>query len=157
MEKKGVIKNFNRGNNICYVDNGRSMKVSKWLKQLSYGELKVGDSYLVDASYGANAVDNLKKCKLKEIRGHGSSYNFIFELTEYDEDLKIMEKIAHSLQDNSIAYTYDFKVGVSPKVLDEIDIDTKVIKPKSKDDMLFYLTINSNGEINSFKINRNGR
>jgi hypothetical protein len=38
-----------------------------------------------------NAVDNLKKCKLKEIRGHGSSYNFIFELTEYDEDLKIID------------------------------------------------------------------
>jgi hypothetical protein len=60
IEKEGVITGFQGGINI-YVDKGHSMKVFKSLNQLTYGELKVGDSYLVDASYGANAVDNLKK------------------------------------------------------------------------------------------------
>ena len=44
IEKEGVITGFQGGINI-YVDKGHSMKVFKSLNQLTYGELKVGDSY----------------------------------------------------------------------------------------------------------------
>ena len=149
IEKEGVIAGFQGGINI-YVDKGHSMKVFKSLNQLTYGELKVGDSYLVDASYGLEfAVDNLKKCKLKEIRGHGSSYNFIFELTEYDEDLKIIEMIAHYLYDKSTAYAYNFIIG-KQESFNNLNITT--IKYKNeKLDMIFNLTIDSNGKITSLK------
>ena len=147
--EKGVIAGFQGDSNI-YVDKGHSMKVFKSLNQLTYGKLKVGDSYLVDASYGLN-LDNLKKCKLKEIRDNGSYYLFIFELTEYDEDLKIIETTAHYLYDKSIAYAYNFIIEQQQQEsFNNLNITT--IKNKNeKIDMLFNLTIDSNGKITSLK------
>jgi hypothetical protein len=151
MKKEVNIKFFNKGVQSLYVDKGDGVFIYKNLNQLIYRELKVGDLYMVDSSFGLDTVvENFKKCKLTEIIKDGSSYKFIFELIEYDKDLTKIEWEVSYLGDKSIAYNYKFANG-KISVLDEIEISTLSEKTDKKLDNLFNLTIDSNGKIDSFK------
>ena len=119
MKKRGFIEGFTKGS-IDAVSKNNYITVFKDLINLTYAELKFGQSYMVNINAYVNKTLILKSAILKDIIALSSNaHEYHFELTEYDEN-------------------------ISTILLNE-ELYISVVNRKNK--YLFMLMINPNGNI----------
>ena len=146
MKKRGFIEGFTKGS-IDAVSKNNYITVFKDLINLTYAELKFGQSYMVNINAYVNTTPILKSAILKDIIALSSNaHEYHFELTEYDENVSTIIWSSYNKNEKSIAFTYVYASDSKStnKLLNE-ELYINVVNRKNK--YLFMLMINPNGNI----------